>query len=827
MPSPTRPDFSQAIRRPEPRDRFPIGRAIAALLVFGAGGRSVRASEPRVLDARWSLERIAGEPEIVTPIGIAFDHRGRVLVVECHTHFPPEAYAGPKSDRIRIAEDTDNDGKLDRWTTFFEGTRATMSLRRGPEPWIYVATRMEVFRICDRDGDDRAETVEPIAKLETPGDYPHNGLCGLAFDPRGGLYFGLGENLGAPYRLVGSDGTALTGGGEGGNIYRCEADGSRLARIATGLWNPFGICVDREGRVFTVENDPDSSPPCRLLHIVPGGDYGYQFRYGRSGKHPLQAWNGELPGTLPMVAGTGEAPCAVLPHAGHLLVTSWGDHRIERFALRPQGASFRSSSEILVRGDENFRPVDAVIAANGDVLFTDWVDQSYPVHGHGRIWRLTCRDSAGDADRWPSLTERERIARELRTTPRLDAIDDADPFMRQAAVWGCATRGTLPASWSAARGPGERRAMLEAARWNLLHGIKPPEDWLRAALTDDDSEVRFLAVRVIADSGWSGASDGLRELMNDRAASPALFQAALAAIEWTERKSVSGGGDPNRDAYLLRALRSPDTSDAVRSAVLRVIPPDADSLTADELVALASRGDDSVRREAVRALATRRNADRLEVLRRIAADRSWPESLRADAIAGMDRSRQAESLRQLAAQGDSMVTRAARSAARDRTADASTASSETLDALRAKIDRSGDADAGWRLFFGSHATRCANCHRYEGRGSDIGPDLTGIAAKSDWPKLLESLVDPSREVAPHFVPWVLTLEDGRVLTGLSHGPSPDGLRETFVDGQGTMFELATGDIASRRAATASIMPSGLAAAYSVDELRDLLALLAR
>ncbi len=66
------------------------------------------------------------------------------------------------------------------------------------------------------------------------------------------------------------------------------------------------------GRLFTVDNDPDSRPPCRLLHIVPGGDYGYRYRNGRAGLHPFTAWNGELPGTLPMIAGTGEAPSGLL-----------------------------------------------------------------------------------------------------------------------------------------------------------------------------------------------------------------------------------------------------------------------------------------------------------------------------------------------------------------------------------------------------------------------------------------------------------------------------------------------------------------------------------
>ena len=51
---------------------------------------------------------------------------------------------------------------------------------------------------------------------------------GLRLRRFGNVYFGLGENLGADYRLIGADGTTLTGGGEGGSIYRCRPDGTKL-----------------------------------------------------------------------------------------------------------------------------------------------------------------------------------------------------------------------------------------------------------------------------------------------------------------------------------------------------------------------------------------------------------------------------------------------------------------------------------------------------------------------------------------------------------------------------------------------------------------------
>ena len=270
-----------------------------------------------------------------------------------------------------------------------------------PRLSVFVATRNEILLLTDTDGDSKADEKQQLVHLETAGNYPHNGLAGFAFDALGNMFFGFGENLGADYKIIGSDGTTLSGGGEGGNLYRCKPDGSKLERWATGFWNPHASCFDAFGRLFTVDNDPDSRPPCRLLHIIPGGDYGYRFRNGRKGTHPFTSWNGEIPGTLPMVAGTGEAPSGIVcyendsfpeDYLGTLLVGSWGDHRIDQFVLEPKGASFTSKAKPIIHGGENFRPVGLAIAPDGSLYFSDWVLKDYKLHGKGRVWRVSAKE---------------------------------------------------------------------------------------------------------------------------------------------------------------------------------------------------------------------------------------------------------------------------------------------------------------------------------------------------------------------------------------------------------------------------------------------------
>lgn len=398
---------------------------------------------PSVLDKRLAIELLAAEPDLVTPVGVAADHNGRIFVIESHTHFRPPDYAGPPADRIRVFSDTDLDGRVDAVATWFEGTLATMGIGLHPDGSLYIATRSDVWRLRDVQGTGAADESQTIVRLETAGNYPHNGLAGFAFDAQGWIYFGLGENLGEPYALVGSDGATHVGGGEGGSIFRVRPDGSGLQRVATGFWNPFHVAFDGLGHLFAVDNDPDSRPPCRLLHIVSGGDYGYRYRNGRKGLHPFTAWNGELPGTLPMTTGTGEAPSGLVYYAHHslpedyqgaLLVTSWGDHRLDRFRLQRRGASFTAQAEPFVLGGEDFRPVGIAVLPDGSLVVSDWVDRSYELHGKGRLWRVRSREAAEGATRartgfWPgSPAERRWLA--LR---RLSAAgQDASAV---AAVW--------------------------------------------------------------------------------------------------------------------------------------------------------------------------------------------------------------------------------------------------------------------------------------------------------------------------------------------------------------------------------------------------------
>lgn len=828
---------------------------------------------PVVADPRLKIELFAAEPDIVTPIGIAVDRRGRVIVVESQTHFRPPGYAGPPTDRIRVFEGADADGRAKKISTFFDGTKWTMNVALDRDGALYVATRSEIFRLRDTQGTGHADQRTPIAHLETAGTYPHNGLSGFAFDSAGNVYFGMGENLGLPFKLIGSDGSSVSGQ-EGGHIFRCRPDGSGLVRWATGFWNPFHLAFDASGELFAVDNDPDSRPPCRLLHVVEGGNYGFRYRNGRKGLHPFTAWDGELPGTLPMVAGTGEAPSGIvvyqadhLPgdYRGDLLVTSWGDHRIERFTLVPRGASYGAKLQAIVTGGENFRPVGIATAPDGSLYITDWVDKSYPVHGKGRIWHLSAaapqphaRRTEPKSAKHPLLVRAEtlRSISDPKQAPVLwKAACEPDAFIQQAAREGLKKcRLVTPQMDLASRTAPERLACLLILRESA---DPQAERLLPAFLKDADPDIRFAAVQWVGEEKLEAHRQALAAVLAAGPATPRLFAGYLAALEKLDGIQHAVNDEWVGEKYLVKALLDANSSTLVRRWALRTLRPDHPALNLDQLSKFLASGDSGLRLEAVRSLRESPLAGRRALLEKIVnSPAAYDVRLRAEAIVGLaaedaaaravllelaEGSEQAtahEALRSLrgAALGESERARLANLAKRD---------SESAELVRRVLepkarpprppvdDTAGwlkllageaDAEAGRRIFFHGQSAACSRCHQMNGRGGRIGPDLSTAGRALDRSRLVESILRPSKEIAPQFVPWLIVTTDGRSITGLLVAEGISG-EQAYVTEKGEQISLKPEQIEQRRQSQKSIMPDGLQELLTLQEFRDLLAFL--
>ena len=130
----------------------------------------------------------------------------------------------------------------------------------------------------------------------------------------------------------------------------------------------------------------------------------------------------------------------------------------------------------------------------------------------------------------------------------------------------------------------------------------------------------------------------------------------------------------------------------------------------------------------------------------------------------------------------------------------------------------GSIEAGRAVF---ERQSCHRCHRGgERRGNDrLGPDLAGAAARFSREDLFAAIVDPSRNVAPLYHTTIITTHDGRVFQGLIVYESPDGtLLQTGPD---TTVRITGDELASQRGGEQSLMPTGLLAGLSDEQLADL------
>ena len=93
-------------------------------------------------------------------------------------------------------------------------------------------------------------------------------------------------------------------------------------------------------------------------------------------------------------------------------------------------------------------------------------------------------------------------------------------------------------------------------------------------------------------------------------------------------------------------------------------------------------------------------------------------------------------------------------------------------------------------------------------------------------RVLESLLQPAKEVGPMFQPYALHLTDGRVVTGLPVGLTDGDRRERIIAADGTEAIVELAGVEHRVPLATSIMPAGLEAGLSDADLRDLLAFLA-
>jgi putative heme-binding domain-containing protein len=135
--------------------------------------------------------------------------------------------------------------------------------------------------------------------------------------------------------------------------------------------------------------------------------------------------------------------------------------------------------------------------------------------------------------------------------------------------------------------------------------------------------------------------------------------------------------------------------------------------------------------------------------------------------------------------------------------------------------KSRDFDRGRSLF---GAANCFSCHRFANEGGASGPDLTGAAGRFSMRDLLESIIEPSKEISDQYAAVVITTTDGKVVTGRIVNLHTDSMSvmTNMLDPNG-LTNVDRKKVESMETSKVSMMPEGLFDTFKEDEILDLVA----
>lgn len=131
----------------------------------------------------------------------------------------------------------------------------------------------------------------------------------------------------------------------------------------------------------------------------------------------------------------------------------------------------------------------------------------------------------------------------------------------------------------------------------------------------------------------------------------------------------------------------------------------------------------------------------------------------------------------------------------------------------------GNAAAGRRTFIERQDAACLRCHKVNGEGGEVGPELTGLGQKQNREAILESILFPNKNIAPGFETVVVELKNGKGFAGQVKRETATEL-EIFSTEDGVLLKFSKQEIKSRDRGL-SAMPEELAKLLSKTELRDL------
>ena len=773
----------------------------------------------------------ATTPMLFNPTNMDTDAAGRIYVAE-GVNYRRHENRRPEGDRIVILEDTNGDGRADKSHVFVQEKALVAPLGASvfdnkvvvsQPPSIIVYTDVNRDLVFDPAVDTREEILTGFnaknhdhslhATIAGPDGkwYFNGGNTGALITDKGGKTFRLGGTYyqnGAGNPIWFNNPTEYSGKASddgrvwlAGAIGRMNPDGSEVQIVGHGFRNSYEECFSSFGDMF--QNDNDDQASCRNTWLMEGGYLGYFSKDGqrdwRADKRPGQSvpiahWRQEDPGSLPAgdVYGSGSPTGIVLYENGALpakyagtLFSCEARQRVV-FAYHPKlgnGAAMELGERSVFLSSPNdamFRPSDVMVGADGALYVADWYDSG--VGGHK------------DADESTSGTIYRIAPRGFKTSipkPTGDAIADAITLLKSPAVH---VRNT---GFIALKAAGEKALpAVQALLGNNDRWISARAMWLlpllgekgvalcRERLHHADAEQRLPAFRALRNAG-ADALPMIRELIADP--SPAVRREIAIPL-----RDIRG---PEKRDLVLQLFSK--FNDATDRTYLEACGMAADGIEADVWIELAKAQPSALQWSSAFARITWRllpTAGVPALIKRVNARSLSAEDRRLafDTLAFIGNKEAVLTIVDIATGTDAALAEQARwwlfNRGMDQWKDFGTkellkerglydpdkivlqsvvappAPKGTNQPPPAEITKlKGDAARGKVTF-----ARCTMCHKLEGVGVPLGPELAGWVKDQGVEAFLAAVCEPSQGIAHGYEKTMIDLKDGGHIDGIAH-----------------------------------------------------------
>ena len=797
------------------------------------------------------VELVAAEPLVASPCAIAFDSKGRLFVAE-NRGYPIGPKEGEKpAGVIALLEDTDGDGRMDKRTVFADG----LTFPNGVLPWgggLIVTCAPDVLFLKDSDGDGVADerkvlltgfatTGSTQLRVNAPTVGPWDGKIYLAAGLSGGTVTCPSHPERPPLKMTSDirfDPETL----------EVElVDGKSQYGMSFDVFGNRFICMNRVPVQHVVFESKWLKRNPRLAFSETVQDCNERNAFnGMNGGHdgvrlfPISSNITTADGH----AGSFSAACGVKIWQGKSLLTPEcagavfscdpTGNLVHADRLIAKGATFAASPlysgrEFLASRDDWFRPVFLARGPEGAMYVADMYRKviEHPdylpeeVRKHtdfetgktmGRIWRIRAEQRADDVSTALAV---------LPTTP--------DSGLRRIIKYGddpseAATLALARHAWDFSEDKWMRNGILSG-----IGGREPA--FLRELLAVRPAEAK-IGTGMAEIFGYLGGS----------LTKPAELEVASAAPEAIRLALLSGYLSSHKPAGLPSAFQtmldaSPEVATdksktiEARSVAVKLMARLPWERSGQALLTLAL--DDAQPDLAAAALKAVVAYPKDKVSVSLLAGWSRYTPARRDAVLGallgvpfhVKGVLAAVEAKRLPASAFTGVRRRQVLAAKDPAVKALAERLLTVSARPEALAVAGQAlvlkpvPAEGRAVFNAV---CASCHRLDREGHAVGPDLFDIRRQTKE-NILFHIVNPDAEIAPAFTAYLAEAKDGRVLSGILVGDTPTSI--TLRGPLGVEASLLRTDLAKLEALPGSLMPTGLEAGLSKQQLADLLAYL--